>query len=77
MKTAISLPDEVFSSAERLAKRLKLNRSELYTRALSEFLARHSPQEITDSWNAVVADVEQDRELSTKAARAVFEQVEW
>ena len=77
MKTAISLPDEVFSSAERLAKRLKLSRSELYSRALSEYLARHSPDELTESWNAVITSQAQDSELPAAAARAVFESVEW
>ena len=77
MKTAISLPDEVFASAESLAKRLKLTRSELYSRALAEFLARHSPNEITDSWNSVVADVGQDEPMHAGSARAAFEQVEW
>ncbi len=76
MKTAISVPDEVFSSAERLAKRLKLSRSELYSRALAEFLARHTPKMVTESWNAVLADVESEDEM-TAAARRVFEKVEW
>ena len=77
MTTAVSLPDDVFSSAERLAKRLKLSRSELYGRALAEFLARHSPDEITDSWNSVVSDVGQDEAGTAGAARKLFEQVEW
>lgn len=38
MKTAISIPDEVFVSADRLAKRLNMSRSELYTRAIREYL---------------------------------------
>lgn len=77
MKTAVSLPDEVFTSAERLAKRLKLSRSELYSRALAEFLSRHSPDQITDSWNSVVGEVGQDDAMPEGAARKVFEQVEW
>ena len=77
MKTAVSLPDEVFTSAESLAKRLKLTRSELYSRALAEFLSRHSSDQITDSWNAVVGEVGEDETLPTEVARAVFEQVEW
>ena len=77
MKTAISLPDDVFDSAERLAKRLRVSRSELYSRALSEFLARHSPDEVTESWNSVVSDVGQAEDTGTGAARAIFEQVEW
>ena len=64
-------------SAERLAKRLKLSRSELYSRALAEFLSRHSPDQITDSWNSVIGEVDQDEAVPAAAARAVFEQVEW
>jgi len=40
MKTAISLPDDVFEEAERLASRLKVSRSELYAQALQDFVRR-------------------------------------
>ena len=44
MKTAISIPDEVFESADRLAKRLQMSRSELYARAVKEYVVecRHA-----------------------------------
>ena len=54
-----------------------MSRSELYSRALGEFLARHAPQEVTDSWNAVIDEVGQPAGDRTSAARAVFERVEW
>ena len=41
MKTAISIPDDLFSSADRLAKRLQMSRSELYARAVAEYVAAH------------------------------------
>ncbi|MBD0319819.1 MAG: hypothetical protein ICV87_05780 [Gemmatimonadetes bacterium] len=47
MKTAISLPDELFSAADALAGRLGVSRSELYATAVAEFLAKHDPSEIT------------------------------
>lgn len=47
MKTAISLPDELFEEAEALAKRLGVTRSELYARALSSFVRAHSGPAIT------------------------------
>jgi metal-responsive CopG/Arc/MetJ family transcriptional regulator len=47
MKTAISLPDELFSAADSLADRLGVSRSELYATALEEFVAKHSEVEIT------------------------------
>ena len=36
MKTAISLPDELFAAAEKLAERLGVSRSQLYATALAE-----------------------------------------
>ena len=55
MKTAISLPDPLYRSGDRLAKRLGLSRSELYARALAEFLAKHQDDQITQRLNAVYA----------------------
>ena len=41
MKTAISLPDDLFDSADELAQQLGVSRSELYARAVAEYLAKH------------------------------------
>lgn len=41
MKTAISVPDNVFAQADRLAKQLQMSRSELYTRAVKEYIEEH------------------------------------
>ena len=53
MKTAISLPDALFEQAEQMAQRLKLNRSQLYARALQAYLDRYDPDSITAAFNAV------------------------
>lgn len=55
MKVAVSIPDAVFSKADDLAKRLKASRSEIYSRALGEFLGRHSPDRVTEAMNDTVA----------------------
>lgn len=47
MKTAVSLPDEIFRVAENAARRLRVSRSQLYATAISEFLARHHSESIT------------------------------
>ncbi len=39
MKTAISIPEDLFISADQLAKRLNMSRSELYTRAIKQYIA--------------------------------------
>jgi hypothetical protein len=57
MKTAISVPDDVFESAERLARRERRSRSEVYSAALREYLARHSTDGLTESIDKVVKDL--------------------
>jgi metal-responsive CopG/Arc/MetJ family transcriptional regulator len=55
MKTAISLPDELFAAADALAGRLGVSRSELYSTAVAEYLARHTPDEVTARLDEVYA----------------------
>lgn len=78
MKTAISLPDEVFDAAEREARRTRKSRSQLYAEALSEYLARHAPDEVTEAVNRVVDEIEttSDR-FAAQVARRVLERTEW
>ncbi len=63
MKTAISIPDEVFSAAERAAKMLGVSRSELYSNAVREFVARYGRDNITKRLNEVYPDSEADTGL--------------
>lgn len=56
MKTAISIRDEVFEAAERTAKDLGISRSELYTKAVGEFLERHADERVTERLNAVYGE---------------------
>ena len=79
MKTAISLPDDLFLAAERQAKRTRKSRSQLYAEALTEYLARHAPDEVTEAMNRVVERLDEPRPdpLLVAAARRVFERAEW
>ncbi len=56
MKTAISIPDDLFRAAERLAKRLGVSRSELYRRAMRILLRDHEEDGITEALNEVYGD---------------------
>jgi hypothetical protein len=51
MKTAISIPDDVFSAAENFAHQSHLSRSALFTRALVEFLSRRRNDGVTERLN--------------------------
>ena len=53
MKTAISIPDDVFNEAELAAKRLGVSRSELYANAVAEFVERYRREGITEKLNAI------------------------
>ena len=56
MKTAISIRDEVFEAAERAARDLGMSRSELYTTAVREFVARLTEQRVTERLDAIYGD---------------------
>lgn len=56
MKTAISIPDEIFESAEVLASRLGISRSQLYATALARLIAEHERGQVTARLDAVYGD---------------------
>jgi metal-responsive CopG/Arc/MetJ family transcriptional regulator len=53
MKTAISLPDDLFKAAESLAGRLGVSRSRLYATALEDYIARHQARRVSERLDAV------------------------
>ena len=55
MKTAISIPDDVFEAADRTARKLGVSRSELYATAVHEFIERHRVEDVTARPNEVYA----------------------
>jgi metal-responsive CopG/Arc/MetJ family transcriptional regulator len=78
MKTAVSIPDEVFEDAERLARRTKRSRSEIYSRALAEYVARHAPDRVTEEMDRALADIDEPADtLAAAAARQVLRRTEW
>ena len=78
MKTAVSIPDEVFEKVERLARRTRKSRSEVFSAALREYVARHAPDEVTESINQLCDRLgEQDDGFVQNAARRVLEKTEW
>lgn len=79
MKTAISLPDELFEEGEEVAKRLSVSRSELYARALAEFVGRYRAGEVRESYDRAYGDeaTAGSSRFRRAAARRVFESSEW
>jgi Ribbon-helix-helix protein, copG family len=78
MKTAVSIPDEVFEKVERLAHRVRKSRSEVFSAALREYVARHAPDEVTASIDQVCDRVAADSDSFVRdAARRILEKAEW
>ena len=78
MKTAVSIPDDVFEDAERLASRLHTSRSQLYARALAEFVARHDDDEVTSRMDQAVREAGGEAGgFVQAAAQHSLKRVEW
>ena len=86
MKTAVSIPDEIFEEAERLARRTKRSRSRLFSDALKEYVASRTPERLTRRMDAALAEIGAESDLKTgddsrpftaSAARRVLERTDW
>jgi antitoxin MazE6 len=83
MKTAISIPDAIFEEAERLARRTKRSRSEIYSRALADYIARHSDDRVTEAMDRTLAALEGDAGkrgadgFVAAASRKILQRTEW
>lgn len=78
MKTAISIPNDLFEGAERLARRTRRSRSRLFSDALREYLARHAPDKVTESMEQAIAEIGEEKyEFVSSVARRRLEHTEW
>jgi hypothetical protein len=78
MKTAVSIPEDVFDRAERLARHTKKSRSRLFSDALKEYVARHAPDDVTEAMNRVCSEIGHSKDLFVStAARRALERTEW
>ena len=74
MKTAISIPDEVFNKAEEVAQNLGISIDELYTQAISDFIKSHLSNGVTDKLNQIYS--QQDSYLDPIIAKMQFQSIE-
>jgi metal-responsive CopG/Arc/MetJ family transcriptional regulator len=78
MKTAVSIPDELFRRADEVATRLGKSRSELYREALDDYLARRDPRVVTAALNDLADELADDHAgLVDVAARRTLTRTEW
>jgi len=77
MKTAVSIPDDVFAEAEKLRQQLEKSRSELYSHALREYVARHGPDYITETLDQICSETLPDSSFARAAAKQILRSSEW
>lgn len=78
MKIAVSVPDDVFEEAERLVRRMKRSRSQVYSRALAEYVARHTPDRVTEAMDRALAEIGEPAEQFARAvSRSVLARADW
>ena len=57
MKTAISLPDTLYEDAEKTAKSMGIPRSQLFAKALEEFINHHKKESIKEKYNEIYSQI--------------------
>ncbi|MGQ0466806.1 MAG: ChpI protein [Sporichthyaceae bacterium] len=75
MKIAVSVPDELFAQADAVAERLGLNRSQLYARALEQFLAAYGADPVTLALDRLADESEPG--VGAAAGRRLIEDGAW
>ena len=75
MKTAISLPDKLYEEAEKTAHELGIPRSQLFARALEDFISLHKRENITERLNRVYSKIDQSEftQLTNASIEAIRE----
>lgn len=79
MKTAISIPDNLFKAADQLARRLGISRSELFQRAIADYLGNRSADVVRERLDSVYGDPANRRldPLVQAAAEQILNDEEW
>ncbi|MEX0891562.1 MAG: ribbon-helix-helix protein, CopG family [Gemmatimonadota bacterium] len=70
MKITVSVPDDVFESADALAERLEVSRSWLYAMAVAEYVAKHRHADVTARLNDVYAEEPSGLDPALRSAQA-------
>ncbi len=72
IKTAISLPDELYGLVEQMARERNISRSHLFVLAMQEYIERHRNRQIKEQINQAyeVGPDEEEQELLGKMRRS-------
>jgi metal-responsive CopG/Arc/MetJ family transcriptional regulator len=78
MKTAVSIPDEIFEKADQLARKVRKSRSQLYSDAVREYVAKHATESVTEAMNRICEELGDTKDpLISSASRRTLARSEW
>lgn len=79
VKTAVSLPDDLYERAEQAARQLGLNRSQFYARALAQYLQDIGPDPVTERLSELADQHAKESTAleSSAAARSMIDSGGW
>lgn len=78
MKTAVSIPDDLFRRADELADRLGKSRSEVYREALADYVARREPGAVTRALDELVDELAAEHDgFAASTAWSALDRSEW
>ncbi len=78
MKTAVSIPDDLFRKADELAGRLGKSRSEVYRDALTDYVSRREPGAVTRALDEIADEIsDEERAFTAAAAHRTLAHSEW
>ena len=79
MKVAVSIPDDLFAEADRVAEATGKTRSAFYAQALRDRLRKSRDDEITAAWNTALAEIDQEEDLPfvRRAASLLARRADW
>jgi hypothetical protein len=77
MKTSVSIADDLFAQADDYARERGWTRSEVYARALREYLVRQREQWVTEQYDRVYGDDPEPASRVFAAQREALEPEDW
>lgn len=77
MKTAVSIPDPIFEAADRLARRRRISRSELYAEALARLLDADESSRVTERLDDLYRDRPSEIDAGLAAVQALAIDEDW
>ena len=82
MKTAISIPDDLFLTVEEMAKKLNVSRSRFFAEAVKDYIAKQNNRELFKTLNKVYSEIDTEQEVklrkrSKKYYSKLFEVEKW